>query len=266
MSWSERCCTAPPPSTDSRNQNLPREAAHLSALAASFWSLRETGITRSHLSSTMTSARRRTTATTAAFSKSVSCTSGLRNSTRQPMPLSTRGGGLKRTFPQFVPRSWSQWSASLASSMSKRSSKMTRGSLTSVCATWRLRRGSTPASVSRPTAGACTGTSTSFAAPSAAASLARPSPMKRSQGEVREFRTRPSSSSQRSSQDCWKAGHRVSVSATRPRRKGVAAVSARKRGARTRNWSVRYLASSMFRARKVACMQHWQAPKAWESR
>mmetsp|Transcript_61630 Transcript_61630/g.198512 ORF Transcript_61630/g.198512 Transcript_61630/m.198512 type:complete len:214 (-) Transcript_61630:772-1413(-) len=212
----------------------------------------------------MTSTRSRTTATMAAFSKSVSCTSGVRNSTRQPM-APPAGGGLKRTLPQFVPCSCSQWSASLVSSMSMRSAKIMSGSRTRRCATWRLSTSSMPASVSLRSAGSCTGTCTSLAARSAAASAARLAPMKRSHAEVLEFGTVASSPSRRSSQVCWKAGQRVSVSATRPRRKGVAAVRARKSGASTRSWSVRYLASSKLRVRKVACMQHWQAPKACES-
>mmetsp|Transcript_111109 Transcript_111109/g.313472 ORF Transcript_111109/g.313472 Transcript_111109/m.313472 type:complete len:387 (-) Transcript_111109:790-1950(-) len=256
ISANGRCATRPSPETDAGNQKRAPAAAPRSALLASFSSECETGITRFHLSSRITCAMRRITATSAAFSKSVICTSGLRNSTRQPMSP-TQGGGLKRTFPQFVPWICSQWSASSVSSMFKRSSKTMSASRQRRWATCRLSRGSTPPWMSSSNAGPSIGSSTSLTR-----SLARLAPMNKSQAEVREFLTAPSSASRRSSQLCLKASQRVSVSATRPRKKGVAALKARSSGARTKNWSVRYLASSKFGARNVACMQHWQAPKA----
>mmetsp|Transcript_91000 Transcript_91000/g.262347 ORF Transcript_91000/g.262347 Transcript_91000/m.262347 type:complete len:282 (+) Transcript_91000:298-1143(+) len=249
---------------ESLNQNCPLVAASRFPLVSSFSSHNDAGMTKSHLSSNITPTRTRITATLAAFSKSVIWTSGVRNSTRQPMSPEA-GGGLNRTVPQFVPCNCSQWSASRESSMSMRSSKTINGSLTRMCATCRLNSGSNPPSCKCLNAGTSIGTSISLAAAFASGFSARSAPMKRSFAEVREFRTLEISSWHLSSQVCLNVGQRVSVSATRPRRKGVAAVKARSIGARTKNWSVKYRASHKSRAKNVACMQHWQAPKACES-
>lgn len=63
----------------------------------------------------------------AAFSKSVSWTSMLRNSTLHPMGEST-GGGLNRIVCQFVDWMFSKWSIDVSSSWSTRSLKTTSGS------------------------------------------------------------------------------------------------------------------------------------------
>lgn len=63
----------------------------------------------------------------AAFSKSVICTSILRNSTRQPIG-ELGGGGLKRSVCQFVDWMFSKWSDEMESSRWRASLKITRGS------------------------------------------------------------------------------------------------------------------------------------------
>mmetsp|Transcript_27322 Transcript_27322/g.76756 ORF Transcript_27322/g.76756 Transcript_27322/m.76756 type:complete len:212 (+) Transcript_27322:427-1062(+) len=162
--------------SDCGNQKSPFDAASRWPLVSSFSSLKLTGMTRSHFSSRSTPRSTRMTATIAAFSKSVICTSGVRNSTRQPISPPA-GGGLNRTVPQFVPCSCSQWSASCSSSMSIWSSKTMSGSLTRRCATCRLSSSSTPPSRKHSKAGPSMATSTSLAALQASGSLARRQPM-----------------------------------------------------------------------------------------
>mmetsp|Transcript_60512 Transcript_60512/g.162335 ORF Transcript_60512/g.162335 Transcript_60512/m.162335 type:complete len:206 (-) Transcript_60512:707-1324(-) len=203
----------------------------------------------------------------AAFSKSVICTSGMRNSTRQPMAASglalRAGGGFSRADPQFVPCSCSQRSALSSSLLVRASGRVISTSRTNRWPTCAASNGSTPASSSTRCVATCTAGWTSFNF--AHCSALRSSPMYRSLAEALEFRTVPSSSSWRSSQVWLKVIILASTSATSPRKKGEAAESARKIGDRTRYWSVRNRASDRLLAKKVACTQHCAAPYAQQS-
>mmetsp|Transcript_12407 Transcript_12407/g.29204 ORF Transcript_12407/g.29204 Transcript_12407/m.29204 type:complete len:210 (+) Transcript_12407:407-1036(+) len=108
-----------------------------------FSSTLEMGMRKSRPSFATTSVRRTMKAVKAAFSKSVSCSSIVLNSTRQPMcpgaegdfSPSCGGGGFQRKDCQLVDWRFSQWSMASELSRSIRSRKMTSGSLAKRCAT-----------------------------------------------------------------------------------------------------------------------------------
>lgn len=102
------------PVIDFLNQNF------CSAQAFRFWafcmfsSTLLIGINKSRLYERMTRVNSTTKHPIAEFSKSVSCSSHGRNSTRQPMEV-LGGGGLKRIVCQFVDWMFSKWSVSSSS-------------------------------------------------------------------------------------------------------------------------------------------------------
>ena len=100
----------------------------------------------------------------AAFSKSVSCASMVRSSTRQPMSAASAGGGFQRTERQLVLWMLSKCSVVRASSTAMRSEKMTSGSRTKRPAMWRASRSATPAARSVASASSSTASGRSLCA------------------------------------------------------------------------------------------------------
>mmetsp|Transcript_89388 Transcript_89388/g.239086 ORF Transcript_89388/g.239086 Transcript_89388/m.239086 type:complete len:212 (-) Transcript_89388:895-1530(-) len=203
----------------------------------------------------------------AAFSKSVSWTSMERNSTRHPTPpvslappTGGGGGGFHRTVCQLVDWMFSKWSVLVVSLMCTRSRKMTRGSRTKRCAMCLASRLSMPADTSVSMVHSSTGHGMSLFL-SVLRSGSRPSRQLHMKEEMDSYldllRIRapppaihgiwprwagehtswPRSCGVRSSTLAAMVAHRTSVSASRPRRMGVAAESASMMGHRTASWS-----------------------------
>mmetsp|Transcript_26383 Transcript_26383/g.61579 ORF Transcript_26383/g.61579 Transcript_26383/m.61579 type:complete len:257 (-) Transcript_26383:909-1679(-) len=253
-----------------RKKNLPSAAAFLACALCMFSSTFESGMYRLRSKARMTRETSTTKTVKAAFSKSVSCTSIDRNSTRQPTcgaPGLRFGGGFHRTVCQLVDCRFSKWSVSCSSSSATRPSWITSGSRTNRCATCRASASSMPAFRSIASASSSTGASMSLYLRWQPSQLARyreiesyrdlgsrtaPPPARSSRCAAERVAWSaagsPRSSGVRSSTEPEMVAQRTSVSARRPLRTGVAAVSASRMGESTARWSYRWRDSSMLRA------------------